>query len=118
VPPPYEKRYSSKTPPPGAKYTNITGKGMAKKTLQMIGGPAPKTADVRLGFMDVHITKGSTKIEFIPTRRGRENSILSGKNPSSFIKAQSVTNKPSIRGKVQIKKVNRVTDSGFGRIRV
>jgi hypothetical protein len=118
VPPPYEKRYSSKTPPPGAKYTNITGKGMAKKTLQMIGGPAPKTADVRLGFMDVHITKGSTKIEFVPTSRGRD------KRSGSFVMSNVVVQNSSIsRSKVR-KPVSRQgktvknTEAGASRVRV
>ncbi len=57
IPPPYrdEDKLWLDKPLPGT-YKFATGKGSAYKTLQVIGGPPPKDADIDMGWAKVHIS--------------------------------------------------------------
>lgn len=69
LPPPYgqEDFFAMASAPPGI-YKYATGKGSARKTLQVIGGPPAGTATVDLGWARIRLTpdnRGEVSIEYL-----------------------------------------------------
>ena len=64
-PPPYDDIIYLDNPLPGTKKFAV-GKGSAAKTLQVLGGPPPKDADVDMGWAKIHISSknGQLMIDF------------------------------------------------------
>ncbi len=64
-PPDYDDVVHLDSPLPGT-HKFATGKGSARKTLQVIGGRPTKDVDVDLGWAEVHITsrEGILKMDF------------------------------------------------------
>lgn len=64
IPPPYTKKFYSKRRPIGAR-GSATGKGSAKRTLQVIGGKVGRDIKVNVGWAIVHIkAMGVPEISF------------------------------------------------------
>lgn len=69
LPPPYKQEdfFAMASAPPGI-YKYATGKGSARKTLQVIGGPPTGTAEVDLGWARIRLTpdnKGEVSIQYL-----------------------------------------------------
>lgn len=84
VPPPYDqlKPISSRVPPVGIRRTGRT----PAETIQIIGGPAPFTLDLDLGWTDAHIDAGSEEISF----KGKGLATDIGKRITSVTTGMSV----------------------------
>jgi len=66
LPPPYQQEdsFAMREPPPGYKDMGWTGKGMAKQSLQIIGGtPDKDIEDIDLGWVRINIRVGGGKPE-------------------------------------------------------
>lgn len=106
IPPPYDVKKPITLPkgviPQGAKFIHETGKGSARRTVQVIGGVAPRDIDIDLGKIDVHIRtrKGETSIEF---RSDGEKTDV-GKSLPSTTRGVTVRGKPLAVGGVEAEK--------------
>jgi hypothetical protein len=92
-----------------------TGKGSARKTLQILGGKPEKDFDVDIGWAKVHVnTKGSLKIDFKGGKEAVDERWASEKERMEEYDKQSYEDLPqeSVRGRV----AKAIPPNGLGKV--
>lgn len=84
VAPPYkaERPMVLERPPLGARNTDDSGPGSARRTLQVLGGLPPRNVDVDLGWVDIHIRGAEDQI-WMDFSSGGERTNVGIRSPST-----------------------------------